>query len=51
MKFKVQLVLWTNPQEKQLEVFVEDTNAINAVRQAEKANPGFFGVSAEAVEE
>lgn len=50
MKFKVQLVLWTNPQEKQIETIVDATDAITAIRVAQDKNPGFFGVSAEPAE-
>ena len=49
-KFKVQLVWWTNPQEKQLEIEVEATDAVSAVQVAQEQNPGFFAVSAEVIE-
>ena len=49
MTYKVQLVWWTNPQEKQKEVEIEAENAITAIQQAQDTNPGYFGVSAEII--
>lgn len=49
-KFKVQLVWWANPQEKQMETVVEATDAVSAVQVAQEQNEGFFAVSAEVVE-